>query len=76
MNNILNTRKEKGISQLQLAEALKVTQATISRWESGIREPDIKNLIKLSILLDTSIDDLIVTKELKEEFKKDLKKIK
>ena len=40
-------RKKKGISQLRLATDLNTTQNTISRYETGEREPGIGELIKI-----------------------------
>ena len=41
-------RKKKGISQLRLATDLNTTQNTISRYETGEREPGIGELIKIA----------------------------
>lgn len=52
-------RKEKGISQLKLALDLNTSQNTISRYETGEREPGINELIKLADYFDVSIDYLV-----------------
>lgn len=52
-------RKEKGISQLKLAMDLNMSQNTISRYETGDREPGISDLIKLAEYFDVSIDYLV-----------------
>ena len=52
-------RKSKGISQLQLALALNTTQNTISRYETGEREPGITELIKIANYFNVSIDYLL-----------------
>lgn len=49
----------KGVSQLELANFLHTTQANISHWEKGIREPDIENIIKLCQYFDVSADYLL-----------------
>ena len=41
-------RKEKGLTQEQLAEMFGVAQRTVSRWETGNNMPDIDVLIELS----------------------------
>ena len=41
-------RKEKGITQEQLAEQVGVTRRTVSRWETGSNMPDLDVLIELS----------------------------
>jgi len=52
-------RKQKGISQLKLALDLNTNQNTISRYETGEREPGICELIKLADYFDVSIDYLL-----------------
>ena len=39
--NIRRLRKEKGMSQEQLAQALHVTRQTVSAWERGIAQPGL-----------------------------------
>lgn len=52
-------RKSKGISQLRLATDLNTTQNTISRYETGEREPGIDELIKIADYFNVSVDYLI-----------------
>lgn len=52
-------RKRKGISQLRLATDLNTTQNTISRYETGEREPGIDELIKIADYFNVSVDYLI-----------------
>ena len=52
-------RKEKGISQLKLALDLNTSQNTISRYETGEREPGIHELIKIADYFDISVDYLL-----------------
>ncbi len=52
-------RKKKGISQLRLATELNTTQNTISRYETGEREPGIDELIKIAEYFNVSVDYLI-----------------
>lgn len=52
-------RKERGISQLKLALDLNTSQNTISRYETGEREPGINELIKLADYFNVSIDYLV-----------------
>ena len=52
-------RKSKGISQLQLALELNTNQNTISRYETGEREPGIAELIKIADYFDVSVDYLL-----------------
>ena len=48
-------RQEKGISQIELANTIEVTNDTISLWERGLRRPENKQLKKLSEFFDVSI---------------------
>lgn len=52
-------RKEKGISQLKLAMDLNTSQNTISRYETGEREPGIAELIKIADYFNVSVDYLL-----------------
>lgn len=52
-------RKAKGISQLKLATDLSTSQNTISRYETGEREPGIMELIKIADYFHVSIDYLV-----------------
>ena len=52
-------RKKKDISQLRLATDLDTTQNTISRYETGEREPGIDELIKIADYFNVSVDYLI-----------------
>ena len=52
-------RKKRGISQLRLATDLNTTQNTISRYETGEREPGITELIKIADYFNVSVDYLI-----------------
>lgn len=52
-------RKEKGITQEEMAESLKVTRQSVSRWEMDAAFPETEKLIKLGRLLECSIDFLL-----------------
>ncbi len=52
-------RKAKGITQETLAESLKVSRQSVSRWEMDAAFPETEKLIKLSRLLGCSIDFLL-----------------
>ncbi len=52
-------RKAKGISQLKLAMDLNTNQNTISRYETGEREPGIAELIALADYFNVSVDYLL-----------------
>lgn len=52
-------RKKKELTQEQLAEILKVSRQSVSRWEMDVAFPETEKLIKLSKLLECSIDFLL-----------------
>lgn len=54
-------RKKKGLSQAELAEAIKVSRQAISRWEVGTAIPSADNLMWLSKFYDVSMDELMGT---------------
>lgn len=71
---ILKYRKEKGLTQNEMAEKLFVSYQAISQWENGITKPDIELLPKIAQLFDISIDDLFndnSNKEIKLDNNKD-----
>ena len=58
-NFLKELRKEKGMTQEQLAEYLNVSGRTISRWETGSNLPDIDILIHLSDYYEVDIRELL-----------------
>ncbi|KEZ85628.1 transcriptional regulator [Clostridium sulfidigenes] len=61
--NLKKLRKEKNISQEQLAEKLNISRQAISKWESGKAYPDIDNLILLRDIFNVSLDELMVNEK-------------
>ena len=60
---IKSKRKEKNLTQAELAEKLHVTEKAISRWETGRGTPDISLLLPLSNILGVSISEILSGKE-------------
>jgi len=54
-------RKEKGISQEALAESLHISRQAVSKWETGLSQPDTENLVKLAEIFNVSLDELVGT---------------
>ena len=52
-------RKQKGLTQEELAEALYVSRAAVSKWESGRGYPNIDSLKEISRFFSITIDDLL-----------------
>lgn len=61
---IAELRKEKGYTQLQLAELMYVTDKTISRWENNSSYLDIETMKKLCVIFDVTMDELYAGKRL------------
>lgn len=57
-------RKNKGLTQEELAEALYVSRTAISKWESGRGYPNIDSLKEISRYFSVSIDDLLSSEKL------------
>lgn len=57
--NISKLRKERSMTQEQLAEALGVTFASVSKWERGVATPDLNLIAEMADLFEVSIDALI-----------------
>lgn len=83
--NLYRFRKEKGISQEELANKIGVSRQAVYKWETGERIPDITNLNALCLEFDKNIEDFIDgaehllkndSEENKEVFKEDIKKEK
>ncbi len=51
--------KKKALTQTQLAQILNVSQATVAKWETGDREPDLIMILRLCEVLETSVDYLL-----------------
>ena len=58
-DKILKLRKEKGLSQEALAEALGVSRQSVSKWESGAALPDTDKIIAMSELFGVSTDYIL-----------------
>lgn len=56
---IRSRRKDKGLSQEDLASLIYVSRQTISNWENGRTYPDIESLLLLSALFGVTVDELI-----------------
>ena len=56
---IANTRKELGITQVELADKMAVTRQTVSRWESGAALPDVEKISQIATILNVSCDYLL-----------------
>ena len=61
-NRLYELRKQKGLSQEELAEKLGVSRQAVSKWERSEASPDTDNLIALAKIYDLTLDELIYGK--------------
>lgn len=57
--NVRRFRKERRLTQEQLAEVLGVTAGAVYKWESGLSVPDISLIVEMADFFDTSVDVLL-----------------
>ena len=57
--NLKKLRKEKGLSQQEVALRLHVVRQTVSKWEQGLSVPDADLLVKLADVLETDVSHLL-----------------
>lgn len=57
--NLSRLRKEKGIKQEALANDMKVSRQTVSKWENGTAMPDLKKLTALAEYFEITMDELL-----------------
>lgn len=69
--NIASLRKEKGITQAELAEALNYSDKSVSKWERGEGIPDILVIYKIAEIFEVTVNDIICDEVvIKEKSKK------
>lgn len=56
--NLIQTRKLRGMTQEELAEKLDISRQAVSKWENGESVPDMDKLIRLGDVLGVSLDEL------------------
>lgn len=61
-NMIATLRKEKGMTQLDLAEKMGVTDKAVSKWERDLSFPDVSSIPKLAEIFGVSVDELMQVK--------------
>lgn len=66
-------RKEKGITQEQLAEQFHVSSRTVSRWENGNNMPDLDILIEISDYYEVDLREILDGERKGEDMNKEIK---
>lgn len=64
---IASLRKEKGMTQMELAGKMGVTDKAVSKWERDLSCPDINSLPKLAELFGISVDELMQVRSEKQK---------
>ena len=68
---ISTKRKEKKLTQEELAEKLYITDRAVSKWERGLSLPDADKMLDLCNILDINVNELLIGEEnMKDEKKK------
>lgn len=68
-SRLVKLRKDKGLSQEELADKLGISRQAVSKWERAEASPDTDNLILLARLYEVSLDELLSTAAKDEEIK-------
>ena len=68
-------RKEKGLTQEDLAQHLHVSSRTVSRWETGSNMPDIGLLIEIAEFYDVSIPEIVSGERKNEAMNEETKEV-
>ena len=64
---IASIRKERGMTQLELAEKMGVTDKAVSKWERDLSCPDVSWIPQLAEILGVSVDELMQVKDITKE---------
>lgn len=68
--NIKLLMRANGIKVGDLVDALCVTEVAVYRWLSGVRLPTYDNMVKLGVILDEPLDNIIVLSETSIEWER------
>ncbi|MEE1032615.1 MAG: helix-turn-helix domain-containing protein [Ruminococcus sp.] len=66
-NRLYELRKQKGLSQEELAGRIHVSRQTVSKWELGDSTPDLEKLVALGDLFEISLDEMVLGKKAESE---------
>ena len=69
-------RKEKGLTQEQLAEQFNISRRSVSRWETGSNMPDVGLLIEIADFFDVDIREIIDGERKSENMEKEKETLK
>ena len=75
MNNIASLRKEKGMTQVDLAKLIGISQSALSQYEADKRTPDSKTLIKMAEIFQCTPNKVLGIPEDKKSISVDVSKL-
>ncbi|MBY5034186.1 helix-turn-helix domain-containing protein [Streptococcus gallolyticus] len=58
-DNLKALRKQKKLTQQEVADKLEINRVTYTNWEKGNREPNLENVVKLAHILNATTDELL-----------------
>ena len=64
---IKQLRKFSGMTQEQLAEKLNISRQALSKWENGTSMPDVESVVRISMLFQISLEELLLKEESKTQ---------
>ena len=59
-------RQNSTLKRIEVAEKIGVSPITLRQYEQGTREPNLEKLLKLAVLFDVSLDDLLCLNDFKK----------
>ena len=72
MNRVKELREEIKMKQVDLADMLNISQATLSNWERGVHDPDNESLAHLAKFFECSIDYLLMHSDVRYSLSADM----
>ena len=71
---IKELRLESGLNQVEFGRILNFSQDTISKWEKGTRSPDYKTLIKIALVFDVDMNEMLGLEEYRHKYHAEIAK--
>ncbi len=72
---IAKCRKDKNLTQMQLAEKLNITDRAVSKWETGKSLPDASIMLELCETLEIKVNELLIGERIMENNEKNTQKL-
>ena len=74
--NLRKIRRDRDITQVELAKELGVSPILITNYETGKTNPSLERLVQISIILDCDLNDLIKYKQPRKDYQTELTNIR